>query len=424
MPSFKRAARSAVAVGVLTWTSMAGAVPVATADPSLRAVAQSDAFVDAVGVDTHFNYTNSPYVSEWPALSEALVRSGIRHIRDGGKPEPQYLARLAYLGQHGIKHGVGASIRADAAEIDAHISAYAPYVDYVEGPNEYDSQRNVDPDWAGRVAAFQKLLYETVRANPANAGIKVIGPPLERTELYSDLGVLDQYEDAGNLHTGTCDLNPGTSDPRRKIAYTHTMLRTSTVSKPIWTTEVGFGDDLTRGCAVADDTIAKYIPRTLAEKWNAGEDRIYFYQYATMPTDKVFGSTGLMRADGSPKPQFTALVSLVHLLADPGAPFVPKPLDVALGGNTNDVHSTLLQRRNGSYELLLWLEVRSWDSARHEAIAVPPQSVTVSLPARIASANVYTYTPQWTLAATPVGVRGGTVRLEVRDSISVLTFGP
>ncbi len=403
----------------------AGGISVAATPDTGPQVAPADAFVDAIGADSHFNYRNSPYVSEWPALSAVLIASGIRHIRDGGAPESQYLARLATLGEHGIRHGAGFSINATPDVVKAHIAAFAPYLDNVESPNEYDSQRDKDPDWAARVVDFQKMLYSTLRADPANAAIKVLGPPLARQQLYGELGLLDQYEDAGNLHIATCDLNPGTDDTRRgNIAYSHSLVRASTQFKPIWTTEIGYNDDMVRPCALGDDTIAKYDPRTVAEKWNAGEQRVYFYQLADMPTDKIFGGTGMIRADASPKPQFTALVSMIHLLADPGADFKAKPLRYTMSGDTANVHHTLLQKRDGRYELLLWLEVRSWDPKQRIPIAVQPQTVTLSLPSGISSGKVYSYTPAWALAAAPLQLHAGTVRVRVGDAISFVELMP
>ncbi len=387
------------------------------------AVAPADSFVDAIGVDSHFNYRDSPYVLEWPALSAALIGSGIRHIRDGGSPASDYDARLATLGEHGIKHGAGFSIRATPEVIKSHIAAFEPYLEDVESPNEYDSSK--DPDWVANIVAFQKMLYTLVHGDSAYAGIKVLGPPLARQQYYSQLGPLDAYEDAANLHITTCDLNPGTDDERRgSIVYTHSLIRTSTRTKPIWTTETGYNDDMTRPCALADDTIAKYDLRTLAEKWNAGEQRVYFYQYADMPSDRIFGGMGMMHADGTPKVQFTALSSMVHLLADPGAPFTAQPLGFTLGGSDTNVHHTLLQKRDGRYELLVWLEVRSWDPKSRTAIAVEPQTVRLTLPKSIRAAKIYAFTPAWTLASTPLALRDGTASIKVTDTVSIVELAP
>jgi hypothetical protein len=397
----------------------------ASAPEPARGVASADAFVGAIGVDSHFNYRDTPYVLNWPVLRDELIDSGIRHIRDGGNPESEYVKRLAALGAHGILHGAGFTINATPETVRARLTAYAPFVDNVEPPNEYDSERDHDPAWAAHLVAFQKMLYGAVRSDPANASIRVLGPPLERQKLYADVGPLDEYEDAANLHIATCDLNPGTDSAHRgSIPYMHSLIRASTLTKPIWTTETGYNDDMTRPCALADDTIAKYDPRVVAERWNSGEDRIYFYQYADMPSDRIFGGMGLVHADGTPKPQFTAIRSLIRLLTDPGVPFKPNPLAYRLEGETHDVHTTLLEKRDGRYYVLVWLEVRSWDPLFRRPITVAPQAVTIVFPKSVRRAKVFAYAPNWTLSEQPLAIDAGAVNLSVADSMSIVELSP
>jgi len=44
---------------------------------------RADALVDSVGVNTHFGYTDRPYVLAFDRLKVKLAALGIRHIRDG-----------------------------------------------------------------------------------------------------------------------------------------------------------------------------------------------------------------------------------------------------------------------------------------------------------------------------------------------------
>jgi len=424
-------AATALIVGVpVARAARLSAAAAATQDRSQgETPGRADAFVDAVGVDSHFNYNGTSYIRNWPAISSALIGSGIRHIRDGGKPEAAYLERLAMLGSHGIDHNAGFALTATPAYVESTLRTFAPYVDFVETQNEYDSAAKTDPQWADKVIAAQKTLYATVHGDSAFSRVTVLGPALARQRYYSMLGPLDAYEDAGNLHYSTCDDPPGVDTPRQSVRRVHALLRMSTQTKPIWTTEAGYNSDTLRPCHLPDDIIAKYDPRTVAERWNLGEPRIFFYQLADMPRDSVFGGTGLLHADGSPKPQFTALKSMIGLLADPGPAFAPSPLKYAIGGNTKDVHHTLLQKRNGRYELLVWLEVPAWKStsADHRVgtpLDVRPQTISVTLPPLVASAKLYRYAHNWSLTPSPVAIRGGSAQFEVSDAISFLELSP
>jgi len=389
---------------------------------------QADAFVNAVGVDSHFNY-GGIYIKNWPAISSALIGSGIRHIRDGGEPYPGYLQRLATLGLHGIYHSEGFSVTATSSLIQKRLSRFAPYVDFVEGQNEYDSVARRDPEWAARLVDAQKTLYATVHGDPRFSNVTVLGPALARPRYYSLLGSLDAYEDAGNLHYGTCDDPPGIDSPHQSTRRVHALLRASTQTKPIWTTETGYNSDTLRPCHLPDDIIAKYDPRTVTEHWNLGEPRIFFYQLADMPRDPIFGGMGLLHADGSPKPQFTALKSMIGLLEDRGSSFTPTPLNWALSGETQNVHHTLLQKRDGRYELLLWLEVPAWKStSRDHRVGVPldvrPQTISVTLPGSIPSAKLYRYTSNWDLTPEQLAIRARSVQVQVSDEVSFLELNP
>ncbi len=385
----------------------------------------ADAFVDSIGADSHFNYTGSPYVQEWPKVSAALLRSGIRHLRDGGDlRKPDYFAKLRYLGEHGIKHSEGFYVNATPEQIRAVLELGAPYVEMVESANEYDGAMKTDPLWAQKVVSEQRMLYATVRGDPAFAGITVLGPSLAHQSEYATLGALDDSEDGGNLHNATCNRNPGTG-MAFGIEKMEALARASTLTKPIWTTEIGYNDDPVRPCAIPDRIVARYDPRTIAERFLAGEPRIYFYQLVDMPSDKIFGGMGLIDASGDPKPQFRAIASLIAQLGDPGPSFALQPLALSIESTASDLHHLLLQKRSGAYELLLWREAPSWKPNEPSEIggsevAVDPVTATVTTPGARA-VKYSSYDSSWKFANAPLAREApGRVRLTVRDSISIL----
>lgn len=422
-------ARSLSLVLILAQVCSRAYAEIASASNSALAMPKSaDSFVDTIGMDSHFNYRTSPYVLEWSKISTELVASGIRHIRDGGQRFDQAsLARYAYLGQHGIRHSVGFSNDVTPERIDSALRATMPYVDFVEPANEFDGYKATDPAWAQKLTAMQRTIYSTVHANSSYAGITVLGPALSHQALYAEVGALDDAEDAGNLHWATCNSNPGV-ETKEGFARAESLLRASTVSKPFWTTETGYNDEVgVRPCAIPDDLIARYAPRMIAERFNDGMPRVYFYQLVKMPSDKIFGGTGFIDPDGAPTPQFTALTSLISLLSDPGRSVTMKPIALDIRSAERDVHHTLLEKRDHTYELLLWRELSGWQDSGPSRIGgtripIAPAGVTVSVP-HASSVRYFQYDSNWKLRPRALdGHPSGSIRLDVTDAVSVLEF--
>ena len=366
---------------------------------SVENAASADQFVDSIGVDTHFNYGQSSYRTSYAAIRAALVNSGIRHVQDGGFGYSNPLA-LTYLGEHGISHSAGFPVNVTAAQITQTLQSNAPYVDVVEPQNEFDETSKTNPNWASQIVSEQQLLYTTVKSNPAFAHITVLGPSFGHPWNAAAVGNLDGYEDAGSEHDYTCNDNPGTT-LGDGIGPVTALLRSATGTKPMWTTEVGYADNATNwGCALADSTIAKFDPRAIADRWIAGQARTYFYQFADTAPGLNYDSMGLVTADGRAKPQYTAIKNMIALLTDPGATFTPAPLGLGLASNASNVQHLLLQKRDGSYYLMLWLEVPGWDTTTAAAVHAAPQTVTLNFTKPPTNATSYTYAPNWTLGAT------------------------
>ncbi len=388
---------------------------------------QAEAFVNSVGVNTHFVYSNQAYTTQFLGVRDLLINSGIKHIRDSGPVYDQTFARkMATLSSYGIHHSVGMPIDSTPAQITATLNTFGPSnVDFIEPQNEYDTYAKQDPHWVAHIIAEQKTIWKTVRSNGAFNGIAVLGPGLASHNAYALLGPLDSYEDAGNLHAGFCNYNPGTNNGTVNLPRTTAAIRKSTRTKPIWTTEIGYDDDsnLTHVCTTPDATVARYDPRMLAERWNAGEPRSYIFQLVDKPTrGNPFAYMGLLTVDGTPKPEYTALQSMLKLLADPGAAFRPTALRYAIGGQTKNVHHTLLQKRDGTYVMMLWIEkprlVSVYDPTQ---VPVPSQQVSLSVPGMTVATN-YTYdTSRWTLSGQRLQIKtGAAVDLTVTDAISFL----
>jgi len=420
----RRALAPAAALGALlcgTYFLRGGAV----AQPSHARVAalapaSADAFVNSVGAVTHFNYRGTPYVEKYQAVADALVASGIKHIRDG-EPGDHHPQALSMLGQRGVHHSALFPVDTTREQILSTLRDYAPYVDFVEPANEWDIKSVTRPAWADEWRHEQQLLYTTVHSDPADAAITVVGPAPGRLRLAGQLGALDQYEDVGAMHHYPCNLNPGATRSSVSLPAITAIVRQITASKPLWTTEVGYDDDPEDvRCGLTDAVIAKYAPRLLAERWLAGQARTYFYQFSDMGAVHGYDAMGFVTIDGTPKPQHAALASMLHLLSDPGPAFVPAPLAYEITGASDSVHQLLLEKRDRTYVLMLWLEVPDWNEATRSAIDIAPQTVSLTLPAVPAHTVRYAYSSNWKLVPNAVSGHAKTFEIPVSDSISFI----
>ena len=90
------------------------------------------------------------------------------------------------------------------------------------------------------------------------------------------------------------------------------------------------------------------------------------------------GNFGYIRTNNTVKPSFTAVKNLLALLSDRGPRFAPAVLDYRVTGNATNVYKVLMQKRDGTFYLAMWVG-RPMQS-------VTPQAVTVSVPPSINSA--------------------------------------
>jgi hypothetical protein len=143
---------------------------------------------------------------------------------------------------------------------------------------------------------------------------------------------------------------------------------------------------------------------------------------------------GLLRNDGSEKPAYRSVQGLLGLLRDPGPTFRPNALRYSLSGQTDRVHHTLLQKRNGSFFLALWQERSSYDTgARPNAPddvtargdrAVADQAIRLGVESPISAAAVYRIDDSGTLTGAPVALRDGILDLAVSDRVTVIRLDP
>jgi hypothetical protein len=386
----------------------------------------ADAFVDAIGVNVHLNTAESNYNQQYARFRGLLVAAGIRHLRDGliDAPAPWYTQRLGELARAGVHADLITSVGQLNDMLKTYPARLAPgTIDAIEGPNEYDTSGS--DDWALRLAGFQHRLYRTIRATPAYAGVPVIGPSLTHASAYRDVGDLSAALDDGNLHPYPAGREPATPGwgilgswtARGSLAGNLADARAASGTKPLIITETGYGDAPAAAEGVPPAVKARYTVRVLFEAWNAGVTRTYLYQFLDAGIDG-FQTYGLIDQAMRPKPAYVALASVIAHLRDPGPAAALTPLAYTLTGPPR-LHHTLLERRDGSYALALWLAVPSWVTGVDEPIATTPQNVTLDFGAHARNVSAAAVQDTGAIVERALG-RQTSVTLTIGDNVTLV----
>jgi hypothetical protein len=398
-----------------------------TAVRAAETAASADAFVDSIGVNTHFSYTRTAYSKRYETIRTLLLGLGVRHIRDGAAPRgiPEFDARLNELGRDGI-HANFIFAPTQTAQYITEFAARMPNsLESFEGPNEPNLSK--DPNWIASTRAFQQLLYTTVKASSGTARFPVIGPSVTNKQSDDSIGDLSAYMDYGNLHNYFGGRPPGTPgwgpNGYGSIEYGKRIMAAVRGAKPVITTETGYcNNDLPQGVPL--DIAAIYEPRIFLEQYNHGIKRTYQYEFVDDGTPAEFFSTcGLVTADLAPKPAYAALKSLIGVLSDPGPKFTAGSLDYTLSAPAN-VHHALFEKRNGAFYLALWVEEPAFEPNAHRKMPVASETVALTFPRAVASATKSVFNANGELVASPIAVGTGTTTLSVNDYVTILEVLP
>lgn len=346
-------------------------------------------FADSIGVNVHLTYDNTPY-GDFERVLASLRELGVRHVRDGLVPlRPDQYERFNRLADAGIRASLimGAPNQTQVADLVATLKAEVRRaVEAVEGPNEYDLSG--DPGWADALRSYQHELYAAVKGDAALRQLPVYAPTIvmpPNRELLRELG---GAFDVANLHPYPAG---GPPEPimRQEIADNGQI-----VQKPsIVSTETGYHNAInaTEGQPPVDEvTVGDYLPRLLLSAFAEGIERTYWYElvdiYADEPRTAPDANFGLLRADYSPKPAFTALANLMGLMNHRGREIPARPLEFSL---SEPVGRLLLQKAEGVYLLALWREGQLFDTVARRALEQPAATVRVALSRPAAAVDMY-----------------------------------
>jgi hypothetical protein len=251
----------------------------------------------------------------------------------------------------------------------------------IEGPNEFDD--NGGSNWAKTLLNFLPTLQQ---AGPA-LHVPVLGPSLVLEKSYSELGNISQYQNLNNLHIYFGGRNPGSSGWGSSNAAGHSYgsipwwldnANITAPNAPSYVTESGYNQRLTTKTpyTVPYTVASLYTIQTIFEMMTHGINRTYIYGLMDDPSSPELG---MMTNTLQPKYSYIAVKALTGLLGDKGASFKPGKLQYSLTGSTTNVHHLLMQKRDGSFYLAMWVNLPVYNPANNTTINVKPQLVTVTL---------------------------------------------
>jgi hypothetical protein len=256
----------------------------------------------------------------------------------------------------------------------------------------------------------------------------VLGPSFISREGQEQFGDASRWLDQGNFHP-----YPGGGAPDRE-AHLDDELRRTTLnsgSKPVQATETGYHNAVEVPPAfdhrpASEEAAGVYMPRLFLDYFRRGVVRTYAYELLDEfpDPDRRNGEAnfGLLRYDLSEKPAFASLERLIALLSDPGPRFAPRRLDYQLGGAPPGLRRVLLQKRDGSFYLALWLPDSVWDEDRLAPLHPGGADVRLTLPGEARSIAVYRPNESGRRLAGRSDIRS--LRLRVSPSVTVVRIVP
>lgn len=376
-------------LGVCPLPHARAAAPDGTATPAHGegevAAASCDTFLSSLGVVTHID---QGYDAD--AYAAPLRYTGIRNIRDG---ERHLSATLGLHRQTGILVDLAGS-DVNGMIMAARALAAAGALLSLEGPNEpgnwpieFDGQRGGGTDSWLPVARLQSSLYRAVKddtvlrrypvfhvseggAEADNAGMQFLTVPRDSGTLMPDGTKFADFANVHNYVSGNCHqyvnnqawsaadptldscwdglfVEYGRTWKRHYTGYSREQLE----SLPRVTTETGWDSVTDPG---GETVQAKVLVNTYLAQFARGWR--YTFIYELRDGEGGSGSQGLYRKDWTAKPAATYIHSLTSILADKAPLRDLGRLDFSITALPSTVHDLLLQKSDGTFELVIWGE--------------------------------------------------------------------
>ena len=347
----------------------------------------ADDFLSSLGVNTHVDQgvSGGSYI-------EPLRYLGVRNIRDGGRNSLQ--TRLINR-----ETGVRLDLLNNGGDLDFPIAtgkalAASGALMAFEGPNEannfpitYNGQTGGDAKSWAAVAQFQQALYAAVKSDPDLRGYPVFAPSeaggetdnvgLQYLIIPNGAGATfpdgTKYADYANPHnyvSGTRGIyinnqawnaaDPTLDGPwdglfvEYGITWRHHFRgypSDALLTLPRVTTETGWdslhdiGGERTQGTVLVNTYLAQF-----KRGWR------YTFIYQLRDGEGGDGHQGLFNSNSTPKLAATYIHNLTAILADKTPVVSPGSLDYSITDQPATVHDLLIQKSNGTFELVVWDE--------------------------------------------------------------------
>jgi hypothetical protein len=386
--------------------SLATASPQAVAQgresaPAAATAAQATDFLDSIGVVSTFPDRGQPLANTIKMVKFAgfrWIRGGIEGLTEGGPTTLQ--TYLDLHSQTGVRFSWG--LVSGGTDLDkllrtARKLAQAGALLAFEGNNEPNNWGVTYQGEAGggraaswrAVAQLQRDLYKSVKADPvlkrypvwsiSEAGAEIDNVGLQFLTIPAGAGTLflegTRYADFANVHnyiyhpnasrpadnktwnaadpTSACKVdglhgNHGVTWAKHFRGYSEAQL----LNLPKVTTETGCTID----GPVTEETHALNLLSMYLDQFKRGWSQTAVYLLRDRTDEGGNQSFGFFKADFTPRKAAVYLHNLTSILADRGSRRDAGRLKYSLPRQPDTVHDMLLQKSDGTFELVMWGE--------------------------------------------------------------------
>lgn len=435
-----------IAMGRLTRRGLLSAAPAAlvaatglrstTAEAQPAVSADTEAFLDSVGVCGHFARTNGVYPERFEQILPELEALGVRHLRDEGLINATDRRNSAVFQR--LRQIVAANIRLTIIcydDLNPYVSTpldrLADFYDWCDGGIELFEGSNEpvltkDPQNAPRRSAqHQAALYQTIRSTPRLNALGVVAPSYIQTNIPLAQN-LEEMCDFGNIHPYAGMEHPETTGPGELSKFV-TASAPIAPRRPILATEIGYHTSLKTKSfhfPVTEGIKARYMPRMLLWCFVSGIRRSYIYEMVSSFADDDTNpetSFGLLRHDLSRTPAYEAVRALLSL-CKAKRPTGPGPVERRIDFLQNDLQrvSLRLTRPDGASLVPVWLALRGWQwPAQIESLPEERPSI-FSVTGPHSQVIAHRFHDNGSVSQRVIQPQGGQYRLPVSDQLTVL----